>query len=339
MNMQISSQPEIPSDLRSKPHWVGYRSEGSHMRDWVPVNPQTAEPSNLLESSTWGTLEEAEAVVRRHGLDGVGYVLTADDGIVVLSLRDWNKPTPEVPPPAIEQAQKLNSYTEITSGNGVCIFLRGSLSSGERCRGAVEICGPGRFIPVTGKRIESVDEKPISAAIEPRQSHIDKFAALMNGQQSHGDPAPVKTAKMTSEQYGELLAGYLKRYIAKNDGRYLRDESGALFVVLRGRRIALNRDPENYGLARLVLNAANISTLGGATQVAIQRLQVHADEEAKRLHFRRFSALSPDRKRLYVPLANGGLLRITGEEIVQVANADNADDFWIEHPNGEPFVL
>jgi len=47
-----------------------------------------------------------------------------------------------------------------------------------------------------------------------------------------------------------------------------------------------------------------------------------------------FSAMSPDQKRLYVPLKDSAkLLCVTADGITIVPNGTNEDAFWIEHPN------
>ena len=57
---------------------------------------------------------------------------------------------------------------------------------------------------------------------------------------------------------------------------------------------------------------------------------------AGRIRLRRFSALSKDGKRLYVPIRDGQLLQITDAGIILVPNGSNEDRIWLEHPDGEP---
>jgi hypothetical protein len=88
-----------------------------------------------------------------------------------------------------------------------------------------------------------------------------------------------------------------------------------------------------------MIDACGVSTLSQAAQAALQRVNVEAAKSAARLIYRQFSVMSPDRQRLYVPIANGRLLMITGDDIdiKQVANGDNEDSIWLEHPYSEAF--
>jgi len=72
-----------------------------------------------------------------------------------------------------------------------------------------------------------------------------------------------------------------------------------------------------------------------AAKAALQRLQVFAGLKAGRMSFRKFSALSSDGNRLYVPLEDGKLLLITSGELESVANGENEDSFWLEHPSDD----
>ena len=139
-----------------------------------------------------------------------------------------------------------------------------------------------------------------------------------------------------NERKAFVWAQNLRFYIKRHKGRFLRDEDGFLHLILNRRRIPLNFDRENYALARLFLDACRVSTVTNAAQIAIQRFTVKADEESARMRFRRFSALSDDRERLYIPIEGGKLLLLTSEKIEIVDNGENNDTLWVEHPYGEP---
>jgi hypothetical protein len=124
----------------------------------------------------------------------------------------------------------------------------------------------------------------------------------------------------------------LVRYIRKKHGVFLRDEDGSLHVVIESRRIPLKYDRGSGLLADLMLEVCHVSTLSMAAQVAVQRLQVVALKEAGRMRFKRFSAVSDNGKRLYIPLANGHLLQISANVLTEVANGKNDDQLWLEHP-------
>ncbi len=139
-----------------------------------------------------------------------------------------------------------------------------------------------------------------------------------------------------NEQRGAVFAQQLTAHIAKHDGRYLRDDAGHFHVIIDGRRISLAETADNHALAELMLEACKISTLSPAARAAIQRLQVEAARKAGQTRLKRFSALSSDGSRLYVPLDGGKLLLVTAEGISCAANGENLDHFWVEHPCSEP---
>ncbi len=139
------------------------------------------------------------------------------------------------------------------------------------------------------------------------------------------------------EKAAACLMGELQQYIEKRKGQFLRDEDDSLHVILDGKRILINDDKNNGGMVNLMLRACGVGTLLVGARLAIQRLQVHADLKAGKMSFRKFSALSADGKRLYLPLAGGQLLRITSEEITPADNGKNVDSFWVEHPFDGPF--
>ncbi|MGA8214320.1 MAG: hypothetical protein WB799_12060 [Candidatus Sulfotelmatobacter sp.] len=140
-----------------------------------------------------------------------------------------------------------------------------------------------------------------------------------------------------SEREARVYVISLDQYIRKHEGEYLRGEDGSLHLAMGGRRIPLSYNRENYALARLMLDACNVSTISAGAQAAIQRLQVVADAQASGITLRQFSAFFPDHGRLYIPVEGGELLRITSSKIQRVPNGRNEDRAWVEHPEKAPF--
>lgn len=140
-----------------------------------------------------------------------------------------------------------------------------------------------------------------------------------------------------SERSALVTTWTLENYIREHRGQYLRDEDGSLHLIIGGRRIALDQNPNNHGLAVLMIDACGISTLSATARATIQRIQVKAYEGSSRICLRRFSALSQDRSRLYIAADGGKPLLVTAESISHVDNGSNVDSFWIEHPEGDAF--
>jgi len=148
-----------------------------------------------------------------------------------------------------------------------------------------------------------------------------------------------KTAARASqnERDGAELADDFLAYIKAKKGQYVRDTDGSLHVILDGRRTPLKCTRNDEALNRLMLEACDVSTISSAAQIAIQRVLVEAAQKAGRLKMRKFSGMSQDKKRLYIPLDNGSLLLITKRRPMIDTNGENEDGLWVEHPVGNPF--
>jgi hypothetical protein len=131
---------------------------------------------------------------------------------------------------------------------------------------------------------------------------------------------------------------HLRAYIDGHGGQYLRDQDGSLHVILNGTRISLRDDPENDTLDGLLLDACRITTVTQIAKATIQRIRVEASRKASSISLRKFSALSEDRNRLYVPVHGGKLLVVTAASIATAENGRNPDSVWVEHPEQEPFT-
>jgi hypothetical protein len=138
--------------------------------------------------------------------------------------------------------------------------------------------------------------------------------------------------KPRSEREAIVYEVDLNKYIAKHDGRYVRADDGSLHLIVEDLRIPLAFDRKNHGLAKLMLDACDVTSLSPGAQAAIQRLQVRAQRSASGLSIRHFAALSADRRRLYIPVHGSKLLKITAESIDCASNGQNVDGFWVEHP-------
>jgi primase-polymerase (primpol)-like protein len=130
----------IPAQLKQARRWVGW----SYVAD---TDPETSEVSwdkpprrarggglaSTTDPRTWVTFDDAVAVFQRGGLDGLGFVLSADPGsderLVGVDLDKCRDPdTGAIEPWAGEIVRELNSYTEISpSGRGLRIFPIGRL--------------------------------------------------------------------------------------------------------------------------------------------------------------------------------------------------------------------
>lgn len=153
----------IPAELRSLPRWV--RHVGKR-----PVRTD-GRPASSTEPSTWTAYERAKTSSVGQGL---GFVLDGD-GIVGIEL-DHCINHGHLTPAALGILERLpDTYAELSpSHQGVGVFCRAHVPEGRRLTidgTAVEVCGTGRFLTVTGHRLE---DRPSTLA-----DLTDAVAALM----------------------------------------------------------------------------------------------------------------------------------------------------------------
>jgi hypothetical protein len=123
----------------------------------------------------------------------------------------------------------------------------------------------------------------------------------------------------------------------KEKGRYLVDEEGNYHVLLDGKRVPLNYERDNHALNSLMLRICRITVHTPAAKPTIARLIDEAHNATGKFKLRKFSAMSKDGKRLYVPFKDlSRLVRITAEEIKVVPNGTNEDGLYVEHPDLDP---
>lgn len=153
----------IPSELKATPQWVAWRYEqrtdkvtGELKLTKVPVDPKTGWNAKSNTPSTWGTFEQAWARYENDHLDGVGFVLTLEVGIVGIDVDHCRDPeTEKLDDEALAIVREIASYTEVSpSGTGIRIFARGKLPPKGRKKGRVEMYDSGRFLTVTGAHVE-----------------------------------------------------------------------------------------------------------------------------------------------------------------------------------------
>ena len=152
---------------------------------------------------------------RKGGFNGIGYVLTDDDGLVGADLDHCRDPeTGTIEPWALRIVEHLDSYTEITpSGTGLRIFIHGKLPSGGRKRGNVEMYDSGRYLTVTGWHLEGTPDD-----IKDRQAKIEAVHAEVFGPHTDSNKAaatPLEVGASTNDQ--ELIA---KAMGAANGGKF-----------------------------------------------------------------------------------------------------------------------
>jgi len=144
----------IPIELASLRQWVGHKRKN-------PINPTTGHLASTTNSSTWGTYAQANAAVKRFGLDGVGFVFTRDDPYCGVDLDKAVDDHGQVKPWARSIVERLDGYTEYSqSGTGLHVIVKATKPAGPNRRaiddGHIEIYDRARFFVMTGRPLEAL---------------------------------------------------------------------------------------------------------------------------------------------------------------------------------------
>lgn len=168
---------QLPPELTGRAQWVVWVAV-QRAGDAKPTKqPRRAyDPSasaSTTDAWTWASFEDALAACRH--ADGIGFVFTADDGLVGIDLDDcWDDSTDTPAPWASAWIDRFDSYTERSpSGRGVHVLVRGTLPGGRgRKSGQVEVYDRARYFTVTGQRVKGSPPN-----VERRQDVLGAFLA------------------------------------------------------------------------------------------------------------------------------------------------------------------
>jgi putative DNA primase/helicase len=145
----------IPDRLTARAQWCLWRYEWSGKKyTKVPYQPNGRKASST-NRATWSDFETVWTAHERGAWDGVGYFLSADDGLAGIDL-DRCVEDGRLNPQARHWVAHFASYTELSpSGTGIRIFIEGALDGlTGRKTGNTECYDRDRFLSVTGQRLD-----------------------------------------------------------------------------------------------------------------------------------------------------------------------------------------
>ncbi len=161
----------IPEALQQYSSWVvwQYRLIKGEITK-PPVNPRTGKLASVTNPASWVSFEEARKAYLHSRYAGIGFVLTGKAGIVGIDI-DHCIHNGEIDQETKEIITLLSTYTERSpSGKGIRLFLKGSLPGPYRRKGHIELYQDGRYLTVTGQRIEGTSE-----TLSSSQKIINRF--------------------------------------------------------------------------------------------------------------------------------------------------------------------
>lgn len=145
--MQQFNLDQIPTELKTRPQWVGFHVKNGKKFPVIADNPQKGAKSN--DPATWRNYETAVTGLNQGNYNAIAYALAGDYVVIDMDNCIDGK---SVSARAKQCARICASYTETSvSGNGLHIVLRGQCRS--RKENGFEIYSENRFIIFTGNTI------------------------------------------------------------------------------------------------------------------------------------------------------------------------------------------
>lgn len=171
-----------PAELTAYDQWVcwhyGSRPDGKGTTK-IPIDPKTGENAKPNDPGTWSSFDCARDYCSGHveTIAGIGFMFSAQDPFVGIDL-DHCIQGGEVAPWAMEVVSSLSSYTERSpSRTGLHIYCRGVLPTGGNRKGDYEFYDRGRYLTITGDRLEGTPDTIEERSREIAAIHAKVFAA------------------------------------------------------------------------------------------------------------------------------------------------------------------
>src|SRR5260370_41860599 len=131
-----------------------------------------------------------------------------------------------------------------------------------------------------------------SAATVPQSAQPNKSAnttaPLSPTAKTNSTAKVAKNLLPRAEEVGRAVYKLLSAHITKHSATFLRGGDGSLHLVIEGKRIRLSPQSDVIGVAGLLFDTCNISSLTPGAQAGIQRLVVEGYRQAERMRLRNF---------------------------------------------------
>jgi primase-polymerase (primpol)-like protein len=208
------NRESIPGELRELNQWCNWRGILRHgKRTKIPFQPTGALASST-DPRTWTSFDEVWAAWshKPRRFDGIGFLLSPDDPFAGIDLDHSRNPaTGSIAIWAAHYLARLASYTELSPGGNLRVFIKGTLPRTGRRKGAVELYDSRRYLTVTGRHIA-----PYPTTIEPRQDVLDRLLKELFPQPAPSPSLPASRASSLSDEEVIRRAGS-----ARNGARFL----------------------------------------------------------------------------------------------------------------------
>jgi hypothetical protein len=225
----------IPAELRELRQWLIWRREE---RDGKPtkvpyrVGKPTAQAS-VTDPTHWADYDAAVAVARRNGIDGIGFVFTAEDPYCGIDI-DNAIGDHGLKDGVAEVLAKLNSYTEVTpSEHGLHVIVRATLNGGRHRTsntpwgGEFEVYDRGRFFTKTGRHVSAapatVEESKLDTVIAellPPPKTKAKMATMSTISANDAEIIERATKAKNGSKFSALWRGEVNGYASESEADF-----------------------------------------------------------------------------------------------------------------------
>jgi archaellum biogenesis ATPase FlaH len=183
---------QIPQTLSQLPRWILWKLEtrdGNQTKVPYRIDGRKASTTN---PNDWTDFDTAGRAFDPEKYNGLGFVLTKEDGIVCIDL-DGCITDGKICEEALNIVRIMNSWTEISqSGRGLHIFIRGTKQTDKskatpRTFKAIEVYDCARYIAMTGNHFQGTPSE-----IMERQGNLNAICALYFQKRESTPPQTVK---------------------------------------------------------------------------------------------------------------------------------------------------
>jgi putative DNA primase/helicase len=204
----------IPEQLKERSQWVVWRYavvEGEIKKP--PFTPRTGRLASVANSASWASFDTARRAYESGKYAGIGFMLVS--GIVGIDIDHCIKDG-QLSPPAQKIQQNLNTYTERSpSGEGIRLFMHGTLPGPYRRRGNIELYQDRRYLTVTGHQLDGS-----SAVLSTNQTALEAvysklFPPMQRTENTVGGGVrggPVPDEEVLTKAYAAKNGETFKRY-------------------------------------------------------------------------------------------------------------------------------
>ena len=203
----------IPQELCKCRQWVCWKlfDNGKAKPAKIPYDPKTGQTAKANDSSTWGTFAQACMVAKDGKYDGIGFEFSKEDPFTGIDL-DHCVNNGVIESWAQKIIDQLNSYAEYSpSGTGIHIYAESAKPESGCKKGNIEIYTKGRFLTITGKKLDNAPN-----CVEKRYAEITKFHSEVFG--NHSDKPISKPDSETATKLSLSDADLINKAMSAKDG-------------------------------------------------------------------------------------------------------------------------